>query len=392
MTIEELYTPIEEAKKEIQRRWADKDLEKKVTKFLKGNIPDVFLHEPRAVSTTHVATPNWALLEFRKEAQEIGLKPIIFEYLEDTFITTNFDKASLARMVFYHGRDDHGDMMTTGRPIIDLTGKEEKKRIIDIKTLWDHNLVDFHHEIFMSYCPGVDVADGSSFYKAMGHCAKEYYPYILALYIRNGVLFENYIANKHEQKFLDEVLFPAFEIIEKEFGLKPLIVTIAPQNEADNKYWWCYPEFIKTLIPKNKDEEERDVVHNFKKASGFSLEELQELMKKWQIKLKMEDWNLTLEVVKFYRGNGYRQSGDFIANSEKKEATILMTHNPWRSDEEYTLVHEMLHILLYDYDKYSEDLILKNFQKSSVEHDAYMEKLEETTHHLTRAILGRSDR
>nr|HRZ30544.1 hypothetical protein [Candidatus Paceibacterota bacterium] len=265
MKIEDLYTPLEEAREEIKRRWADKDLEKKVTEFLKGKIPEAFLSEPRAVSTTHVATPNWALLEFRNRAQELGLKPLVFEYLEDIFITTNFDKASLARMVFYHGRDDHGDMMTTSRQAIDLTGKEEKKKLKEIKTLWGEDFVGFHHKIFDSYCLGVEIADGSSFYHEMGQYSKKYYPYILALYIRNGVLFENYIANKHEQKFLDEVLFPAFELVQKEFGLKPLIVTIAPQNEADNKYWWCYPEFIKNLIPKKVKTdgiEDREIIYD----------------------------------------------------------------------------------------------------------------------------------
>jgi len=248
--IEDIYTPLEEAKKEILRRWADKDLKKKVEKFLKGKIPEAFSNEPRAVSTTHVATPNWALLQFKDEAKEIGLKPLVFEYLEDIFITTNFDKASLARMVFYHGRDNHDDMLTTSRHIIDLTGKEEKKKIKEIETLWGENFVDFHHKIFKSYCQNIEVIDGSNYYKEMGKKAKEYYPYILALYIRNGVLFENYLANNHEKKFLDEILFPAFKLIYKKFGLKPLIVPVTPQDEADNKYWWCYPEFIKTLIPK----------------------------------------------------------------------------------------------------------------------------------------------
>lgn len=252
MTIEDLYTPLKKAKKEIKKRWADKDLEKKVHKFLKGKIPEVFLTEPRAVSTTHVATPNWALLQFKNEAKEVGLKPLIFEYLEDVFITTNFDKASLARMVFYHGKDDHGDMMTTSRHAIDLTGKHEKKKLKEIKTLWGENLVDFHHKIFGEYCPEIEISDGSSHYHKMGKCAKEYYPYILALYLRNGILFENYLANNREKKFLEEILFPAFELVYKKFGIKPLIVPITPQNEADNKYWWCYPEFVKTLLPKKK--------------------------------------------------------------------------------------------------------------------------------------------
>jgi len=106
----------------------------------------------------------------------------------------------------------------------------------------------------------------------------------------------------------------------------------------------------------------------------------------------MEDWKLSVKIVEFYRKNGYRQSGDFVADTDKKEATILMTNDSWRGDEEYTLVHEMLHTLVYDYDKYGEEILLKNYTEDSPEYDRYMDKLEETVHHLTRIIVGRSDR
>lgn len=106
----------------------------------------------------------------------------------------------------------------------------------------------------------------------------------------------------------------------------------------------------------------------------------------------MTDWKMDMKIVDFWRKNGYRQSGDFIADPRKKTATILMTWNPWRGDEEYTLVHEMLHTLLYDYDKYSEGLIVKNHSQSGKEIDIYMDKLENLVDRLTRLLLGRSDR
>lgn len=137
---------------------------------------------------------------------------------------------------------------------------------------------------------------------------------------------------------------------------------------------------------------DRQIIYDVKKDKGLSAIELEALMRQWQVKLEMDDWKLSLKVVEFRRKNGYRQSGDFIADPEKKEATILMTNDPWRGDEEYTLVHEMLHVIFYNYDKYSEDLILRNFEKSGEEHGKYMDKLEETVHYLTRIILGRSDR
>jgi len=138
--------------------------------------------------------------------------------------------------------------------------------------------------------------------------------------------------------------------------------------------------------------DEKEIIYDLKEKKGLSRDELETLLIKWQKKLEMSDWDLTVKIVEFRRKNGYRQSGDFIADPTKKTATILMTWDPWRGDEEYTLVHELLHVLLYDYDKYNEDLILKNCNEESPEHEEYMNKLENLTHHLTRIILGRSDR
>lgn len=137
---------------------------------------------------------------------------------------------------------------------------------------------------------------------------------------------------------------------------------------------------------------EKEIIYDVKEKKGLSQDELDVLLKKWQEKLEMKDWNLDLKIVEFRRKNGYRQSGDFIADPSQKTATILMTCGPWRGDEEYTLVHELLHVLFYDYDKYNERLILKTCSKESPEYEEYMNKLEETVHHLTRIILGRSDR
>jgi hypothetical protein len=125
---------------------------------------------------------------------------------------------------------------------------------------------------------------------------------------------------------------------------------------------------------------------------GLSLGELKKILNTWQKKLDMTDWKIELEIVGFKKDNGYRQSGHFIANPKKKIATILMTWDPWRGDEEYVLVHEMIHVLLYDFDKYGEFKIKKNTNDNTKILDTYFEKLEETVHHLTRAILGRSDR
>ena len=136
----------------------------------------------------------------------------------------------------------------------------------------------------------------------------------------------------------------------------------------------------------------REIIFGIDKKGELSISELKELLKKWQEKLELNDWSLSVEIVEFKHPDSYRQSGDFIADPEKKEAQILMTNDPWRGDEEYTLLHELLHIVLNDYGKSNEEILLKNFSEFSPEHNAYLEKLENLVHHLTRVFLGRSDR
>lgn len=139
---------------------------------------------------------------------------------------------------------------------------------------------------------------------------------------------------------------------------------------------------------------EKDLIVDFNPPikKGLSLVNLNKRLKLWEKKLDMKDWKFDLKIVDFQKDNGYRQSGHFIADLKKKTATILMTWDPWRGDEEYTLVHEMIHVLLYDFDKFSEKKIrsLSNDNKKII--DKYFEKLEQTAHQLTRSFLGRTDK
>lgn len=139
---------------------------------------------------------------------------------------------------------------------------------------------------------------------------------------------------------------------------------------------------------------EKDLIVDFNPPTkdGLALNTLKKMMSVWQKKLNMTDWKLKILIVDFKNDNGYRQSGHFIADVKKKTASILMTWNPWRGDEEYTLLHEMIHVLLYDLDKFSENKIKTLSKNNTKVLDSYLEKLEKTVHLLTKSFLGRSDR
>ena len=83
---------------------------------------------------------------------------------------------------------------------------------------------------------------------------------------------------------------------------------------------------------------DREIIYDIKEKRGIPKNDLEKLLREWQKKLGMEDWKLDLKIVDFKRKNNYRQSGDFVADPANKTASILMTWDPWRGDEEYTLV------------------------------------------------------
>ena len=249
MNLDEIYTPLEEVKKELERRRNDKDLMAKVENFLgRDNLPDYFFEKPHAISIEDVATPNLYCWTFIGKANKIDLDPLHFEFLDDIFITTNHDKASLAKMSFYHGLDDDGNMIKTVRKIINLDGSEEKKKIREIKTLEGEYLVDLHHKLMLKNFPNAKIFDGSEWFKSKGYCASKYYKHVLAMAICHGVLFENFLDYGYEAKLVSDILIPALEEIEREFGLKPLIVSVAPVHKALEKYWLAYPEFTKIML------------------------------------------------------------------------------------------------------------------------------------------------
>jgi hypothetical protein len=244
--MDDIYSTEEEVKEELKRRWADKDLEKKLFDFLNGNIPEPFLNEPRAILPRQLATPDNEYKTFYNKAIKLGIKPLSFEFHDDVFITTNHGKACLGKMVFYHGVDKNSKPITTSVHSIDLTGINENKPLRDISTLWGENFVDFHHRILKKNYD-TELYDGSWWYKINGGEAKKYYIYYIALLTIRNVLFEN-LETGREDKFFNDVFFPALEYVKKYFGLKPLIMPIAPADDIDNKYWWCYPENIKSMI------------------------------------------------------------------------------------------------------------------------------------------------
>jgi hypothetical protein len=126
----------------------------------------------------------------------------------------------------------------------------------------------------------------------------------------------------------------------------------------------------------------RKIIFDVKKAREMTVARLQRIMKQWQSKLLLNGWNLSLKIVEFRRKDGFKKSGDIKVDPKNKKAVLLLTSEPFK-DEEEVIVHELVHLLLWDYDTFSERVILKNCQEFKWDHKKYMDKLEATVKNIT---------
>ena len=258
MNSDDIYTPIGDVAKILKERSGDVELKKKVDFFLRGNIPENLIDEPKAVLARPIISPDIEHFLFLELAKRIGLKTSSWEYLSDKFYTINDDKMALAKMKFAIGSKDKFDLVS--KKIISFKNIEGKC-FKDIKTLWGENLVDFHHRILKQSKSDIELFDGSEWYLSFGQKALDYYKYYLAVFICRGVLFENFICDNSEHEsengFSKNVFLPAVRDLVSMFGVKPLIVKLLPEENSSNDYYWCYPESgiieeIDNLIKQNE--------------------------------------------------------------------------------------------------------------------------------------------
>lgn len=251
--MQDFYTSLEDAKVEIQKRWQDEELKERVRVYLGGKIPEPFLQEPRAVLGRNIATPDLECMRFVKLSEQIVLSPAIFEGLHDKFASLATDKMGLVKLSFFDGYDKNGGVRNHYRKIVDIP-QFDGKPFTDITTLWGENLVAFHHRLLRAYITQkVELFDDLQWYKdTVGGSteAKEYYKVMMAYFVVHGVQFENYVTDDSEQEFFDTVVKPAFDFVTEEFGVRPLIVPLAPQDEASSPYWWCYNKEIESELNK----------------------------------------------------------------------------------------------------------------------------------------------
>ncbi len=119
-------------------------------------------------------------------------------------------------------------------------------------------------------------------------------------------------------------------------------------------------------------------------------EELQKYLDKWQDILRLRDWDIKLICV----DKKWRKTGDVKVDRDDKKAVLMINaFNPTSENFEETIIHELLHIKLWDMDQ-----MLENFLNSSLGKNQgdpgyqfalrqFMVLLESTVEDLTKSFL-----
>lgn len=93
-----MYISLDEARTEIERRWADVDLKKRIEAELGDQFMPAFAVKPRAIYFKHLCSPDNSFMFFYQCAKYINVKPLTLEYHGDVFVHFNAEKKGLGRL------------------------------------------------------------------------------------------------------------------------------------------------------------------------------------------------------------------------------------------------------------------------------------------------------
>lgn len=248
-----LFTTQREAYGELMRRRKDVNLKKRVVEHLDASAQTVLekFNAPRAVLFRQVATPTHEILRFLRMAKHMKLAPLILEYYGDKFVSAgNSYKRSLGKMPIYQHTGTDGRDNVRYRTILDFnayTGKALEK----VRCKNGESLIDFHHKILSKlarFNTETQCVDATSWFRGIGGHAEEYYEQFLMLFIRDGILFENYHSTGVERPLVQKTVLPAFRAVSDLYGMRPLIVHLVPPQKELRPFWDSYPKKLERFL------------------------------------------------------------------------------------------------------------------------------------------------
>lgn len=251
---ETVYTSLNNALEELEIREKDSSLDEKLSSFIKSEIPPIMRDGKRAVFFRQVMTPNFETWRFIGISDSTNLKLTLWEFHDDKFTSNNLMKCRLGKMSFHHGIQKDGQHKRSYKNIIDFHLSDGKK-IKDVNTLWGQKLTDFHRDLFRNIFPGIEnnFFDASEWLKNNGATADKYYIAVLSLFIKHGILFENFTLNGKELDFVKNIFLPAFFEVWEKTGKKPLIVDLSPTTIEGDTFWLSHPAAYQQYVEHIRD-------------------------------------------------------------------------------------------------------------------------------------------
>ena len=121
-----------------------------------------------------------------------------------------------------------------------------------------------------------------------------------------------------------------------------------------------------------------------------SIADMQKYLDKWQASLRLQDWDVKLQIV----DHDWRKTGDIKIDVCDKNAILLINiFNPKQTNLEEIIIHELLHLKLYGMDQMIEKLINALYgedngdPKLNMAYDGFMVLLESTVNDLAKSFL-----
>ncbi len=228
-------------------RQVNSPLRAEIERTLKENFWPEMLQAPRGVMVRSLPSPDNGFAFFHQASHWLGLIPLLPEYNQDKFVPLNSEKHGLARL-----RLTLPDGTCATCDILDWQAGQGK-RLSEVILKTGETLTDFHHRLFNVAGYMVERRDISDWFHGRSPPAN-YYFYYLSHFLVHGVVFEAIFENEdsREDQFTHEVIYPNIERIEKQFGLRPLIVQLYPPNQTQEEdfYWWSYPPHVNEYLVK----------------------------------------------------------------------------------------------------------------------------------------------
>lgn len=248
---DDIYTSLGELSHELDRRVNDSGLRKLVEDRLESNILNVFGDSPRAVLARSIFTPNREFEYFFDVAESLQLNPLLLEY-DGKFVAKNVEKYYLCRLFCMRHVGKKGGVLYKTHPIVNFNDNEGKY-LSQVHTKRGDSLVEFHHELLASAYPGTshDLVSITDWFNRTRSNGEHYYFDFLSMFIRNGVLFDNYIAeDKEERVFIRQRLLSSFKAVTSFYGVRPLIVPLLPIETESMTPWFSYSPRIAEIVDR----------------------------------------------------------------------------------------------------------------------------------------------